>query len=354
MNTTPSLSGPIHSESPTGEDLEYDAAFQQMQRLGEGTREQQYGDTIVAAKSPDWTDLLPLTQQLSERTRDLRVGVLLVESLTHRTGLEGAAEGLRFLASWVADLWDDLFPALDQSDGHDPFMRLNSLARLCQADRLPMLIRRSLMIERPPHVKIHCEDLLFAIDSSESTGPRSMTTMEIEAGFDATGADELQHLFDQVQSIVSSLQEIGRILEEKAGEMLWNAEALLGPLQSIRLHLKHHLQKRFQVRDAVLDEMQNQSDSDGPSSPIQNDSGLFSMMPDRRTFRVESREQAFAAIEAVTEYFARNEPSSPVPFLLKRARRIAEQNFMEILRELAPGALQECRQITGVEIEDAA
>lgn len=346
--------GPITPELPAGIDLEYDAVFQQMQRLAEGVREQQYGDTIVAAKPPDWTALLPLTHQLCERTRDLRIGVLLVESLTHQHGLDGTVEGLRLLVNWVTELWDDVFPSLDDGEGVDPFMRVNSLGRLCQADRLPLLVRRALVFEQPPHLKIHCDDLLSALDSGETTGASSITSMEIEAAFLNAPPDQLQRLYDQSQSIVTSLQTIARTLETRTGESLWNAESLLNPLQSIRLHFKHHLQQRFQVRDAVLHEMQDLTDAEASFVAQSTSESSTSAGGVRSPIRIGSRDQAFAAIEAVTEYFARHEPSSPVPLLLRRARRIAEQDFIEILRELAPGALLECRQFTGAGVEDAA
>lgn len=354
MNNLAPYLGPITPESPSGVDLEYDAAFQQMQRLAEGVREQQYGDTIVAAKPPDWAALLPLTQQLCERTRDLRIGVLFVEALTHQNGLQGAVDGLRMLVSWITDLWDSVYPLLDDHDDQDPFMRVNSLGRLCQSDRLPRIIRRSPIFEKPPHLMLRCEDLLSALDSGETAGSSTMTAKEIEAVLSAADPKHLQRLFEQSQSIVTSLQAIGRVLETKTGETLWNADALLVPLQTIRQHLKQHLQNRFQVRDTVLNEMRTLVDDDDALGPPQEPEIQSISSVGSPSIQIASRDQAFAAIEAVTEYFARHEPSSPVPLLLRRARRIAEQDFIEILRELAPGALLECRQITGAEINEAA
>lgn len=344
--------GPITSESPAGVDYEYDALFQQMQRLAEGTREQQYGDTIIAARPPDWTVLLPMTLQLCQRTRDLRVGVLVVESCTHQYGLEGAAAGLQMLVNWITDLWDDLHPSLDQSEGDDPFMRVNSLGRLCQMDRLPLLLRQSVMLQRPPHSKLQCGELLSALDFGDAGVQGQMSLSEVDSVLLSSDFDKVKILYDRFRSIIASLHEIVRILEVNTGETLWNVESVLSPLQAIRLHLRRHLKQR----------PESQATTPLKESPMADESNQDSTTPgntiastvDPSLLQIASRQQAFAAMEAVTEYFAMHEPSSPVPLLLRRARRIAEQDFMGILRELAPGALGEFQQMTGAELKDAA
>ena len=48
----------------------------------------------------------------------------------------------------------------------------------------------------------------------------------------------------------------------------------------------------------------------------------------------------------------KNEPSSPVPILLKRAKRLVGKNFEELLRDLTPDAVRQMRVFTG-EDEDS-
>ncbi|MEM9646363.1 MAG: type VI secretion system ImpA family N-terminal domain-containing protein, partial [Planctomycetota bacterium] len=61
----------INSDSPSGANLEYDARFLEMMRHSEGTREQQYGDTIVSAQQPDWRSAKQQAMALMGETRDL-------------------------------------------------------------------------------------------------------------------------------------------------------------------------------------------------------------------------------------------------------------------------------------------
>ena len=53
-------------------------------------------------------------------------------------------------------------------------------------------------------------------------------------------------------------------------------------------------------------------------------------------------------LDKICQYYARSEPSSPVPYLMKRARRLAEKNFMEIIGDLNPDALEQINKITGL------
>jgi type VI secretion system protein ImpA len=53
-------------------------------------------------------------------------------------------------------------------------------------------------------------------------------------------------------------------------------------------------------------------------------------------YTIGSRAQAIALLDQVHQYFRRFEPASPVPMLCERARSLAEQNFMDVLRNVLP------------------
>jgi type VI secretion system protein ImpA len=55
-------------------------------------------------------------------------------------------------------------------------------------------------------------------------------------------------------------------------------------------------------------------------------------------YRVDSRAQAIALLDAVQSWFRVSEPSSPVPMLCARARAMAERDFMTLLRDVLPKA----------------
>jgi type VI secretion system protein ImpA len=52
-------------------------------------------------------------------------------------------------------------------------------------------------------------------------------------------------------------------------------------------------------------------------------------------------------IDKILAYYQRYEPSSPVPMLLERAKRLAPMSFMEVMENLAPDSMQQLNVIRG-------
>jgi type VI secretion system protein ImpA len=63
---------------------------------------------------------------------------------------------------------------------------------------------------------------------------------------------------------------------------------------------------------------------------------------------IKSRQDAIRALDAAAEFFRRNEPSSPVPLLVDRAKRLVAKDFLEVLADVAPEALPSARAAGGI------
>jgi type VI secretion system protein ImpA len=61
--------------------------------------------------------------------------------------------------------------------------------------------------------------------------------------------------------------------------------------------------------------------------------------------RVETRDDVLKAIDAITDYYRRREPASPVPLVLQRARDWVALDFLQVLEDIAPGGLDEARRV---------
>jgi type VI secretion system protein ImpA len=70
------------------------------------------------------------------------------------------------------------------------------------------------------------------------------------------------------------------------------------------------------------------------------------------TGSIESRNDALRAIDMVCEYLERTEPTNPAQLLLRRARRLVNKNFVELVRELAPESLNEVARVMGISAEE--
>jgi len=63
---------------------------------------------------------------------------------------------------------------------------------------------------------------------------------------------------------------------------------------------------------------------------------------------IRSREEAVRALEAVADYFVKNEPSSPVPLICNRAKGLVSRGFLEVLEDIAPEAVKQARAAGGL------
>ena len=67
---------------------------------------------------------------------------------------------------------------------------------------------------------------------------------------------------------------------------------------------------------------------------------------------IRTREDVVRALDRICAYFESQEPSSPVPLLLRRARRLVSKDFMEILADIAPKGAEEAKLIGGLDREE--
>jgi type VI secretion system protein ImpA len=60
------------------------------------------------------------------------------------------------------------------------------------------------------------------------------------------------------------------------------------------------------------------------------------------------------ALESICQYYDQVEPGSPVPFLLRRAQKLATMNFVQAVQELNIAGLDALRPSMGSAIEGEA
>ena len=121
------LLAPVSAEAPSGEPVEYDPQFNELETLSKGTPEQEVGTTIIPAEEPDWREVERVGLELAARAKDLRVAVYLVRAELKLGGLPGMAAGLALIRGYLEQYWPSVHPQLDPEDDNDPSARVNAL-----------------------------------------------------------------------------------------------------------------------------------------------------------------------------------------------------------------------------------
>ena len=57
------------------------------------------------------------------------------------------------------------------------------------------------------------------------------------------------------------------------------------------------------------------------------------------------------SLESVCEFLERTEPAHPAPLLIRRAARLLDLSFLDIIRDIAPGAADQIENLGGLKRE---
>jgi len=341
-----SLLREITPESPCGDNLEYDADFGALERAAQGKGERQIGDTIVAAEEPNWRELKANAVELLARTKDLRVAAYLSTAALHLDGLSGFRDCLTLIRRMLEHYWDAVHPQLDPDDDNDPTMRINAIMTLCDAQTTLTPLRDAALITSPVFGRIAYRDIHSALTADGETQDDSVPDVAtIEAAFTECELDDLRAVARSVSESGNEARQIEVLLTQHLGAASApSLDDLIKPLGSIGDFLTQQLTRRgaFDVPSGVpdeeMDEGQRADPGQGPAQAI--------------TGEIQSRDDVIQTLNKICEYYQRHEPSSPIPLLLQRAKRLAAKDFLEIIRDLAPDGLPQAESIGGVDHED--
>ncbi len=339
-----SLLEEISAELPCGEDLEYDPEFGEMERAAQGKPEQQIGSTLIPAQEADWPVVKSKAIALFGRTKDLRAAVYLTRSLLHTQGLIGLKDGLSLIQSLLGRYWEMVHPQLDPADNNDPTLRINTLTSLCDPDTVLHSIREATLVNSTALGRLSLRDIFITLGKLSLPAGSDEQVIEvstINAAFMDAQLDDLQTTANAIRQSLDSVAAIESTLMDKVGSMqMADFSTLPNLLKEAQHIMSEHLTLRGVDETKVSTEaISTEAINEMPGSPI-------SAQP--VTGEINSQEDVIRVLDMACEYFKQHEPSSPVPLLLQRAKRLVAKDFMEILRDLTPAGVTQAEEISGV------
>jgi type VI secretion system protein ImpA len=332
----------LSAASPCGDDLEYDPDFLALEQVVHGKPEVQFGDTMVAATPPDWKVAEALSLDLLAKGRDLRVAVHLSRALLNRRRFDGFAEGLALVEGLLEQRWEHVYPQLDPDDDNDPTARVNALAALVEASGMLVDVRDAPLASSRAHGVVSLRDIEYATgevplpDGVEAASLSSIDAVIADAHEDAAAAHAA------LLAALHSATRIETVLTERVGA----ARSIdLSPLARLLRRAADFLGERVGVADGGAQASSNGEAHEGEQA------GVSAPAPVRPSGDIADRQDVIRMIDKICAYYERHEPSSPVPLLLLRARRLVDKSFMEILQDLAPEGVSQARQVGGIDNE---
>jgi type VI secretion system protein ImpA len=331
---------PISPDAPSGENLEYDAEFLSLERSAQGRAEQQIGDVIVAAETPDYNAVLRHAVQLLTRSKDLRVAAHLVTALTFRDGFAGISEGLAVVHGLLEQFWSSVHPQLDPDDDDDPTMRITALAALCTPGVLSAL-RTAPLVRSRSFGPISLRDIANSTSDTPSVANGSkLDAAAIEAAFNEVELDNLESSIQSLKDAARHLAGIETTFDANAG----TRGPELSPLAQLLRQATLTIEQRTEARRGGALPL------DGAAEDVQvSSSGVVrpAAAGARLSGEISTREDVVRALDKICAYYLQHEPSSPLPMLLERCKRLVPMSFMDIVRDLAPDGLSQVERLAG-------
>ncbi|MFO1267183.1 MAG: type VI secretion system protein TssA [Rubrivivax sp.] len=333
------LLAPLDDAAPCGEDLEYDPAFQALEEAGKGKPERQYGDKVFPAEPPDWLTVHEKALEVAGRTRDLRPAVWLARSGARLQGLAGATRGLQLVHGLLERQWDHVHPQLDASDNNDPTMRLNALLPLYRADAALADLRAATLA--PVRGGLTLRELELGLGLDEPHGDESQPTEEgVLNGLQQLLAKHAD-IADTLAAAAAAAQGIADTVQANVGSSSAPDAAPLLRLLSAGSKALARLQGEGDAGSdtSETDAGDDSSDSDSDDGPRSRGAG--------RGGSLRTRADAARELERIATWIEQHEPSNPAPLLIRRAQRLMNMSFIDIIRDMASAGLDQVETIAG-------
>jgi type VI secretion system protein ImpA len=322
-------STPIGEGSPCGEALDYDLSFLQLEIAAKGKPGHELGDAVVAAEPPDWMAVDRLALELSAQTKDLRIAVLAARSALALRGAEGFRQSVEGLLIYVEDFWDGLHPRPDSDSPDDEIIRVNALANLCDSGGLLRELRSLPLSQSRSFGDFSVSEWLAAdAASGEGSGPDIAL---IGSALKDTPESTLLSVSNDLAGAVAAVMRIQHAVSRRVEVTLVPS---FQPLMDTLTQMRKLVDDYLPVREAPV----KAAAEAAPVAAVSSD--------------IRDRSDVIGALDHICRWYRVNEPSSPVPALLERVKRVVAKDFMALLLELAPNGASEFRALAGLPAED--
>ena len=317
---------PIPGENPSGEYLRYSGLYDEVGEARRQDDDANQGVWQTELKVADFRRVIELVvPALTSQTKDLQLGVWLTEALIREHGFVGLRDGLQLLSGLQANFWETLHPEIEEGDMEG---RANAIAWLDGPGTL--VIKRARFTGAAGYGYQDWEDSkLFDFPENIESLPTEQRTRfeelkkQAETGRRVTAEMWQREIVDTrrtpveranftIEECVTALDDLNKVCEEKFDRN--QAPGLVGFRKMLD-------QIHDQVKKLLEQKRAEEPDPEGEEEAAEG--GVVSadgtVKAGAATGAINSRRDALKRLGDIADYFQRNEPHSPVAYLVQRA-----------------------------------
>lgn len=342
---------PLSDTAPCGPDLEYDHDFVVLFAGTALRQDVQYGAFVDSPDPLNWSEIERDCRRLMTRTKDMRVAVLHTRCRTRLGGVAGLAEGTVLLAAWLQAFPEQVHPRADADNDRDAAleMRMNALLALSDPEGL-LADAREIVLTRSTATRLQVRDVERAF-----AHPRPVDALAPDSV-----ALQLQTLREQQPSTMKAFDDAISSLSAIDTWCATHLETYLpdfSPLIRL-LRLFQASEPRADTRPDTLPAVEHE-EHDTPALPALAEAAPSSARPDEAQAAASTsvvapappaptnRQAALTLICAARRWFETNEPSSPIPVLLKRAEQLVGKRYVDVVKAIPAELLAQWGEADG-------
>jgi type VI secretion system protein ImpA len=319
------LLAPVDGDAPAGPDLAYDPQRHQIEQAFDTSVSIDASGVAETPSEADWRPIIGAIADQLVRTKDVWLPVYLCRAGARAGQLETVETGARALAGLLETFWEQAHPRLED---YGYLGRKGACDTLASFREFVGPLSRTALVEHSRLGRFTAEDLIRfhrGGESEDGYGPFRTALAEgtLEGLTDAAR---------RIEAIQDAFRRADTLLMTHAGpEGGTNFAPVYDCLSAIAAAIHAFLPRQETVAQDSGDERDTE-----PATSSMNALGAGT---------VGSREDVIRLLDLVVEYYRRSEPASPVPMLLERAKLWVSLDFMAVLQDIAPGALDDARML---------
>jgi type VI secretion system protein ImpA len=318
-----SLLAPVAGDATCGPDLSYDPARLEIEKAFDQPFSIDTAGGPAQSAETDWDALIERIGEQFARTKDIWLAVYLCRAGARARRLEIVEIGAEALSGLLSQYWDGVHPQIEQDA--DLEMRKTPCDSLGSPATLILPLGRIPIVSHARLGKFSVADL----ERLRRGGVKEADYAALLATLAELGEDALVEADARFGRIATAFRSIEAAFLAKSGGKI---APRLGPAYEFLADASKTI--RSFVKKPAGEPEKESGAAEGAASPA----ALIAGEP-------RTREDVIRALEAICEYYRKNEPASPVPLLMQRAKAWVPLAFLEVLSDIAPEGMAEARRI---------
>lgn len=344
------IAAPIPGEVPAGSDPRDDPTPNSLYReLKSARKRARDAERLALAPDPDnsppdprgdWKYIFTNAEKvLREQAKDFEVAAWYVESLLREHGFAGLRDGLRLARRLGEQYWDQMYPVRDEEDGM--LFRVAAFRGLDGGDTDGTLIiplrKQPLTVAVADREPMSRADFVQAqsleqIEDPEQRSRRidsgAVTMDQFEQGMTATSSDQLADTLEDIEECIEEVILLDQFFEEHC-DVAADGERTAPSTGNIRRALMECMDTIKMFHTPAEETSADDIAAGGGDAASSGVAGAIATPGQSMT-----REEAFALLLKVADFFKKTEPHSPLSYSLQQVVRWGRMPLPELLTEL--------------------